>query len=52
MNHTGPGSKILTCRVCGSYKYLMNFCPNSLGNLKRVNMIVDDENVVQLTCYN
>ena len=51
MNPTGPDGKPLTCRVCGSYRHLMKDCPDSWENIKKVN-IVEDENVVLFTGYN
>ena len=51
MNPTGPDGKPLTCRVCGSYRHLMKDCPESWENIKKVN-IVEDENVVLFTGYN
>ena len=51
MNPAGPDGKTLTCRVCGSYRHLMKDCPDSWENLRRVN-IVDDENAVLFTGYN
>ena len=51
MNPTGPDGKPLTCRVCGSYRHLMKDCPDSWENIKKVN-IVEDENVELFTGYN
>ena len=51
MNPTGPDGKVLTCRVCGSYRHLMKDCPDSWENIKKVHL-VEDENVVLFTGYN
>ena len=51
MNPAGADGKTLTCRCCGSYRHFMKDRPDSWENIKRVN-IVEDENVVLFTGYN
>ena len=51
MNPTGADGKTLSCRCCGSYRHHMKDCPDSWENIRRVN-IVENENVVLFTRYN
>ena len=58
-NSTGPDGKPLICRACGSYRHMLADCPDSWGNLAKVNITETDqhtgasgEKVVLFTGYN
>ena len=39
MNPTGQNGKVLTCITCGSYRHLLNECPDSWENISKTNYI-------------
>ena len=43
VNPTGPDGRLLTCKSCGSFRHLVANCPDSWGNLAKVN-ITENEN--------
>ena len=51
MNPVGSDGQTLICKACGSYRHLMAECPDSWENMRRVN-VVEEENVVLFTGYN
>ncbi|KAH3782123.1 hypothetical protein DPMN_160034 [Dreissena polymorpha] len=50
MNPTGNDGRTLTCRSCGSYRHLLNECPDSYENMAKVN-IEEEEFGVLFTGY-
>ena len=48
MNPVGSDGQTLICKACGSYRHLMAECPDSWENMRRVN-VVEEENVVLFT---
>ena len=51
MNPVGSDGQTLICKACGSYRHLMAECPDSWENMRRGN-VVEEENVVLFTGYN
>ena len=51
MNPVGSDGQTLICKAYGSYRHLMAECPDSWENMRRVN-VVEEENVVLFTGYN
>ena len=43
MNPTGQNGKVLTCITCGSYRHLLNECPDSWENISKTNYIETDD---------
>ena len=43
MNPNGQNSKVLTCIACGSYRHLLNECPDSWENISKTNYIETDD---------
>ena len=43
MNPTGQNRKVLTCIACGSYRHLLNDCPDSWENISKTNYIETDD---------
>ena len=43
MNPTGQNRKVLTCKACGSYRHLLNDCPDSWENISKTNYIETDD---------
>ena len=43
MNPTGQNGKVLTCIACGSYRHLLNECPDSWENISKTNYIETDD---------
>lgn len=46
MNPTGADGQTLTCDSCGSFRHLLQDCPDSWENMAKLNIRDDDNNTL------
>ena len=52
INPVGLNGRPMICKSCGSYRHLLDDCPDSWENMAKVNVTEEEENVVLFTGYN
>ena len=51
-NPVESNGRPLTCRSCGSYRYLVRECPDSWENMPKINTSVEEKQMVLFTLNN